>query len=59
LEQKVSPAMLSFMSESRRLKNERIKFELGVRLQYPDVDSALRSESLRDAGNGISSSAEQ
>jgi hypothetical protein len=33
--------MLSFMSESRRLHNARIKEELGVRLHYPEVQSLL------------------
>lgn len=42
LERQVSPMMLSFMSESRRLKNERIKFELGVRLRYARVVDALK-----------------
>lgn len=41
LEKVVSPVLLSFMSESRRLKNERIKSELGVRLRYPNVRQAL------------------
>jgi len=41
VEQRLSPAMLSFMGESRRLTNRRIKRELGVRLKYPNVDSAL------------------
>jgi len=41
LEQVVSPMLLSFMSESRRLQNRRIKLELGVRLRYPDVPGAL------------------
>lgn len=41
LERSVSPMMLSFMSESRRLHNARIKNELGVRLRYPDVQSLL------------------
>lgn len=41
LERSVSPMMLSFMSESRRLRNARIKDELGVRLRYPDVQSLL------------------
>jgi nucleoside-diphosphate-sugar epimerase len=41
LEQAVSPVMLSFMSESRRLANDRIKYELGVRLRYPRVRDAL------------------
>lgn len=37
----VSPMLLSFMSESRRLQNTRIKAELGVRLRYPDIQTAL------------------
>ncbi|MGS0741520.1 SDR family oxidoreductase [Glaciimonas sp. GG7] len=41
LAQQVSPMLLSFMSESRRLQNQRIKAELGVRLRYPDVRQAL------------------
>ncbi len=42
LRQAVSPMLLSFMSESRRLDNRRIKAELGVRLQYPDIHTALK-----------------
>lgn len=42
LEREVSPMLLSFMSESRRLRNTRIKAELGVALRYPDVASLLR-----------------
>jgi nucleoside-diphosphate-sugar epimerase len=41
VEQRLSPAMLSFMGESRRLANRRIKRELGVRLKHPDVATAL------------------
>ena len=37
----VTPAMLSFMSESRRLANRRLKRELRVRLRWPDVDATL------------------
>ena len=37
----VTPALLSFMSESRRLDNTRLKRELRVRLRYPDVAVAL------------------
>jgi hypothetical protein len=37
----VSPMMLTFMSESRRLKNNRIKQELRMRLRYPTVSSTL------------------
>jgi nucleoside-diphosphate-sugar epimerase len=50
LEKAVSPMMLSFMSESRRLTNRRIKEELGVRLSHEDVRAALvqmgRAQSL-------------
>jgi len=34
---RISPELLSFMSESRRLVNRRMKTELGVRLHYPTV----------------------
>ena len=40
LRTQVSPMLLSFMSESRRLDNARLR-ELGVRLRYPDVAGAL------------------
>ncbi|HEY4541799.1 MAG TPA: SDR family oxidoreductase [Noviherbaspirillum sp.] len=41
LQRTISPLLLSFMSESRRLDNTRIKAELGVRLRYPRVADAL------------------
>jgi nucleoside-diphosphate-sugar epimerase len=41
LKEAVSPMLLSFMSESRRLTNRRLKSELGVRLRYPQVRAAL------------------
>lgn len=37
----VSPMMWSFMNESRRLSNTRMKQELKVRLLYPTVSTAL------------------
>jgi nucleoside-diphosphate-sugar epimerase len=37
----LSPAMLSFMNESRRLDNTRLKRELGLRLRYPTVDAGI------------------
>ena len=43
VERRLSPAMLSFMGESRRLTNRRIKRELGVRLKFPDVATTLGS----------------
>jgi hypothetical protein len=33
--------LLSFMSESRRMMNDRMKQELGVRLRYPTVADLL------------------
>ncbi|HJV80736.1 MAG TPA: SDR family oxidoreductase [Noviherbaspirillum sp.] len=42
LQEAVSPMLLSFMSESRRLSNTRMKAELGVRLRYPTVNDALK-----------------
>lgn len=41
LERAVSPMLLSFMSESRRLDNTRIKAELGVRLRHAQVSDVL------------------
>jgi nucleoside-diphosphate-sugar epimerase len=41
LEQAVSPMLLSFMSESRRLDNRRIKRELRARLRHPRVEEAV------------------
>ena len=40
-------ALLSFMSESRRLDNTRLKTELRVRLGWPDVVNGLDDESGR------------
>ena len=37
----LSPMQLSFMSESRRLSNRRLKEELRLRLRYPQVDDGL------------------
>lgn len=46
LENSVSPMLLSFMSESRRMRNERIKRELGVRLRYPQLGPAVAAMGL-------------
>ena len=40
--QALPPVLLSFMSESRRLGNERLKRELRLRLRYPTVAEGLR-----------------
>ena len=37
----LSPMLLSFMNESRRLTNQRMKHELKVQLSYPDVADLL------------------
>jgi hypothetical protein len=37
----VTPAMRSFLSESRRLDNRRIKTELRYRLRHPDARTTL------------------
>jgi nucleoside-diphosphate-sugar epimerase len=42
LQATVSPAMYSFMTESRRLRNARVKRELRLKLLYPEVRDALR-----------------
>lgn len=40
-EDSISPGMLSFMRESRRLANTRIKYELHVHLRYPTVAGGI------------------
>ncbi|MYN47203.1 sugar nucleotide-binding protein [Pseudoduganella sp. FT93W] len=42
LRQVVTPALLSFMSESRQLDNRRLRRELGVCLRYPTVQAFLQ-----------------
>lgn len=37
----MSPAMLSYLTESRRMSNRRMHDELGIALQYPDLASGL------------------
>lgn len=41
--EQLSPVLLSFLSESRRLSNARMKKELRVQLLYPDVLAALKA----------------
>ena len=41
---KISSSLLSFMQESRRLDNTRLKTVLGIRLRYPTVHEGLRNE---------------
>lgn len=47
LAQIVSPMQLSFMQESRRIKNERCLQELGLSLLYPDITAGLAAEGVR------------
>ena len=44
----VTPAMRSFLAESRRLSNRRIKRELRFRLRYPSVREGLNLETAVD-----------
>jgi hypothetical protein len=37
----MSPMQLSFMSESRRMRNQRLTQELKLRLRYPTVHTGL------------------
>ena len=39
----LSPGMLSFLQDSRRMKNDKLLRELGITLQYPDLDAGLAS----------------
>jgi len=39
--QRLSPALLSYLSESRHIDNRRVLGELGVTLRYPDLASGL------------------
>jgi nucleoside-diphosphate-sugar epimerase len=41
---RIAPELLSFMNESRRLDNTRLKRELGVRLRFPTVREGLEHE---------------
>ena len=49
---RLSPMLLSFMNESRRITNRRMKTELGVRLRYPTVDAGIAAalEEIRCSG---------
>jgi nucleoside-diphosphate-sugar epimerase len=47
-EHRVAPMLLSFMNESRRLANGRMKRELRVRLRYPSPSAMLSQVAPRD-----------
>lgn len=40
---RIPPALLSFMSESRRIRNDRMKRELGIVLRYPTVSEGVHA----------------
>jgi nucleoside-diphosphate-sugar epimerase len=39
----LSPGMMSYLAESRRLSNRRLREELGVNLSHPDLAQGLKS----------------
>jgi len=39
----LSAGMLSFLNDSRRMRNDRLLADLGIELQYPDLESGLKS----------------
>jgi nucleoside-diphosphate-sugar epimerase len=47
-EHRIAPALLSFMNESRRLTNDRMKRELRVRLRFPSPAAMLAEIAPRD-----------
>ncbi|MCC6533125.1 MAG: NAD-dependent epimerase/dehydratase family protein [Burkholderiales bacterium] len=48
----IAPPLLSFMSESRRLSNARIKRELGLALRYPSVDEGVAAAAAGSNASG-------
>jgi len=42
-QQVLSAGMLSFLNDSRRMSNDKMLDELGIELQYPDLDAGLRA----------------
>ncbi len=47
-QEQISPSMLSFMNESRRLMNDRIKKELHIDLLYPTVHEGIKAAQITD-----------
>jgi len=47
----LSPGMLSYLGESRRLDNGKMRRELGVELRYPDLASGLAACHASDAAD--------
>jgi len=42
-ERMLSPSIMSFMKESKRLRNTKLLKETGLTLRYPDLESGLRA----------------
>ena len=42
-ERMLSPSIMSFMKESKRLKNDKLLKETGIQLRYPDLRSGLKA----------------
>ncbi len=56
-QQRLEPVTLSFMRESRRINNARLRRELRYALRYPTVDDFLQGEAkARDAREAPGSS---
>jgi len=49
---RLSPVLLSFLNESRRLANDRMKRELRLRLRYPTVDHGIAAALQEKACSG-------
>ncbi|MCX8097664.1 MAG: SDR family NAD(P)-dependent oxidoreductase [Casimicrobiaceae bacterium] len=49
LQQQISPILYSFMTESRRIDNRRLRVELGLRLRYPTPSALLGQEPISAA----------
>lgn len=50
--ERLPPALMSFMAESRRLRNRRLKEELKVKLQYPQVADGLQTARMTTRQQG-------
>lgn len=53
MREKLTPMQFSFMEESRRIRNGRLKRELGISLRYPTVEAFLAQHSIEGA-SGVS-----
>lgn len=51
-EAQLSPALMSYLAESRRLRNRRLKEELKVKLQYPQVSDGLQAARMTTRQQG-------